>query len=106
MTWTEFLASYTAAVLACLLLGRSLFAGAWSRVCRVLVFVTSVFFVANYIAEDRGFWHFSDTIGITVLGIPIENTIFTLTTAVLILLLYRGSERLFLLYKSHKETLT
>lgn len=105
MTWTEFLVGYTIAVFTWLLFSRSLFAGAWLRVFRVLVFVTSVFFVANYIAEDRGFWHFSDTIGMEVLGIPIENTVFTLTTAVLILLLYRGSECLFLLYKSRKETL-
>jgi len=103
MEWSEFLLAYTATSIAAFLLSRRAFCGELLRLGRVLIFVISVFFIANYIAEDRGFWHFQKTMGLKILEIPIENIVFTGATALLIILLYRGSELLFLQCRGRKK---
>lgn len=102
MTWPTFLTIYCIAVLAILFFSKKLFFGKWIRLARSVIFVVAVFFISNYIAEDRQYWFFTLTLGPNVLDIPIENMIFTGATTVLVVNLYLGLNYLFLKYGPRK----
>lgn len=92
MTATDFLWLQIFATATCLYLFRHLLRRRWPALLRVLLFVASVSFSFDYVANDRRIWEFSDSWHLRVLINPLENTVFAVTMAILLILLYLGLE--------------
>ena len=92
MTANEFL--YTEIVLTVigLCIFRRLFRQRWLALIRVCLFMAAASFSFDYIANNRRIWEFTGAWNLHVLINPFENTIFTTTMTVLLLLLYLGLE--------------
>jgi hypothetical protein len=93
ITWPEFLVGLTIASGILLVLSRSLFRAAWSRLVQTLVFVCSVCFLLDYPAETRALWHFPRRSGIELLETPIENQFFIAACATDLLIVYLSLRR-------------
>lgn len=92
MTATEFLLVQVAATVCGLYLFRNLLAQRWFILARVVLFVAAASFSFDYIANDRAIWTFAGDWKVTIIINPFENTIFAMTMAILLILLYLGWE--------------
>lgn len=90
MTATEFLWIQILVTVSSLYILRRLLRRRWLALSRVLLFVAVVSFSFDYIANDRGIWAFAGDWNLHVLINPFENTIFAVTMAILLILLYLG----------------
>ena len=90
MTATKFLLAQVALTLVSLCALRRLLHHHWTALARLLLFVASAAFSFDYVANDRGIWEFHDGWHLRVIINPLENTFFSTTMAILLLLLYLG----------------
>lgn len=93
MTWNEFLLVYLSITALVVLRMVHRLKGRWSKLLRAVVFIASIFWLLDYVANDRTFWGFSKLWGIAILLNPIENTLFGVATSINLILLYLWLDR-------------
>lgn len=95
MSVAEFFFCYALAGATMLLACHKDFAYKWKALFRTVLGVTSICFIIDYPAENREFWSFSRLSGLSVIDVPVENIIFTATSAVIALAIYLKMQRFF-----------
>jgi len=95
MTWTNFLHGYAIVTVLLAVFAHRKMGLNPRKVLRVASFTTAVFFLGDYIAEDRRLWVFSSPSSQTLLDVPVENIVFSAATTVVILVIHRAAMRLF-----------
>jgi lycopene cyclase domain-containing protein len=88
MTWPSFAAAYAIVALVCLLLCRRKIKGRWWPLVRTLAIVTIMLCIFDGVAESRLLWRFSETLGLYVLDVPLENILITLATTMTSMFLF------------------
>jgi hypothetical protein len=96
MTWTEFSFIYFAVNLAILAVACHRLSLGWGRLIRTLVAAAAILIVFDALAENRRIWSFPRTLGLEILGVPIENVWIILgsaTNSLLCFLFFDGRPR-------------
>lgn len=96
MTWPEFALTYTLLNFAILAAFRQKLAVRWGLLVRTLLGVSAILLVFDALAESRRLWMFPHTLGLDILGVPIENVWIILGSAMnslLCFLLFAGRLR-------------
>jgi hypothetical protein len=88
VTATDFLSVQLFAAIVGLYLCRHLLFKRWLALLRLLLFVAAASYSFDYIANDRGIWEFTGSWHLRVLINPFENTIFSVTMTLQLILLY------------------
>ena len=70
------------------LVGRRIFRHRWIVYARVQLTLLGLSLALSFATENRHFWHFPVVIGFEILGVPIENLLFTFATINIILVQY------------------
>lgn len=96
MTWPEFAIAYALLNFAILAVFRHKLAIRWGLLVRTLFGVSAILLVFDALAESRLLWMFPHTLGLEILGVPIENVWIILgsaTNSLLWFLLFAGRLR-------------
>ncbi len=67
---------------------RSQLRGKCDRVLRLLLFIGATSYSFDYVANDLQVWHFDGAWDLRILRNPLENTLFAVTMAFQLLLIY------------------
>lgn len=88
MTWQYFLMTYAVVTVLASLIARRHLAGKGVRLARTVVGVSSALVVYDSAAEQLNLWAFPRLLGVSALGVPVENAIFALLTCTNIVFIY------------------
>lgn len=88
MSWPEGLSIYTTASILIVVAFRGLLRNRWSIYIRSQLLLVGLTIALSFATEHRHFWLFPALTGVEVLGVPIENAVFTFATTNLILIQY------------------
>lgn len=95
MTWPSFVVVYTILAALAVLVCRRTFGGRWWRLARCMLGAVSLAFFVDYTGEDRSFWDFTKLSSYSILDVPVENLLFIVASAPLIILIHSWAKARF-----------